>query len=86
MGLEVRASIRRAGTGRAKLEGRQGIKHKIEESVSLPAGATGAQSVTLQKVADAFIFMRDLAAYYPDQSVGTMMQSKVDSILRRIKV
>jgi hypothetical protein len=39
----------------------------------------------LQKVADAFIFIKDLAGYYPDRSVGTMMQSKVDSILRRIK-
>jgi hypothetical protein len=29
--------------------------------------------------------MKELAGYYPDRSVGTMMQSKVDSILRRIR-
>jgi hypothetical protein len=67
---------------KSRLEGHKGIMHRIEESYS-PGPSTG--DVTLQKVADAFIFIKDLAGYYPDRSVGTMMQSKVDSILRRIK-
>jgi hypothetical protein len=67
---------------KSRLEGHKGIMQKIQESYG-PGPSAGA--VTLQKVADAFIFIKDLAGYYPDRSVGTMMQSKVDSILRRIK-
>jgi hypothetical protein len=67
---------------KSRLEGHKGIKQKIEDNYA-PRGS--ADSVTLQKVADAFIFIKELAGHYPDPSVGTMMQSKVDSILRRIK-
>ena len=67
---------------KSRLEGHKGIKQKIEDSYG---PGRSADSVTLQKVADAFIFIKDLAGYYPDRSVGTMMQSKVDSILRRIR-
>jgi hypothetical protein len=67
---------------KSRLEGHKGIMHKIQEDFA-PGASEGP--VTLQKVADAFIFIKDLARYYPDPSVGTMMQSKVDSILRRIK-
>jgi hypothetical protein len=67
---------------KSRLEGHKGIMQKIEDNYA-PRGSV--DSVTLQKVADAFIFIKELAGHYPDPSVGTMMQSKVDSILRRIK-
>jgi hypothetical protein len=67
---------------KSRLDGRRGIKQTIEEGY---APAASSDPVTLQKVADAFIFIKELAGHYPDPSVGTMMQSKVDSILRRIK-
>jgi hypothetical protein len=67
---------------KSRLEGHKGIRQRIEQDYS-PDSSTG--SVSLQKVADAFIFIKELAGHYPDPSVGTMMQSKVDSILRRIK-
>jgi hypothetical protein len=67
---------------KSRLEGHKGIMQKIQADYS-PGASTG--SVSLQKVADAFIFIKELAGHYPDPSVGTMMQSKVDSILRRIK-
>jgi hypothetical protein len=67
---------------KSRLEGHKGLMQKIEQDYS-PGGSTG--SVSLQKVADALIFMKEMAGHYPDPSVGTMMQSKVDSILRRIK-
>jgi hypothetical protein len=69
---------------KSRLEGHKGIMQKIKESYA-PAAAADEGSVSLQKVADAFIFIKELAGHYPDPSVGTMMQSKVDSILRRIK-
>jgi len=68
---------------KSRLEGHKGIMQKIQESYAPSPPSAG--SVSLQKVADAFIFIKDLAGYYPDRTVGTMMQSKVDSILRRIK-
>jgi hypothetical protein len=67
---------------KSRLEGHKGIMQKIQADYS-PGVSTG--SVSLQKVADAFIFIKELAGHYPDPSVGTMMQSKLDSILRRIK-
>ena len=67
---------------KSRLDGRQGIKQKIEASYTPEASS---DPLTLQKVADAFTFIKELAGHYPDPSVGTMMQSKVDSILRRIK-
>jgi hypothetical protein len=69
---------------KSRLEGHKGIMQKIQDSYG-PAPAPVEGSVSLQKVADAFIFIKELAGHYPDPSVGTMMQSKVDSILRRIK-
>jgi hypothetical protein len=69
---------------KARLEGRPGLKARIESKLA-PAGVRDEGPVSLQKIADAFTFMQELAAFHPDRTLGTMLQSKLNGIIRQIK-
>jgi hypothetical protein len=69
---------------KARIEGRPGLKARIEGELA-PEGVREEGPVSLQKIADAFTFMHELAAFHPDRTLGTMLQSKLNGILRQIK-
>jgi len=69
---------------KARIERRPGLKARIEGELA-PEGIREEGPVSLQKIADAFTFMHDLAGYHPDRTLGTMLQSKLNGILRQIK-
>ena len=64
------------------LEGHPGIKKRIEQTFTSPRTDAGLNA---DSMADAFNFMKGLAAAHPDVNLGTMLQSKIDGILHRIR-
>jgi hypothetical protein len=69
---------------KARIEGRPGLKARIEGELA-PEGVREEGPVSLQKIADAFTFMHELAGFHPDRTLGTMLQSKLNGIIRQIK-
>ncbi|UCF99860.1 MAG: tetratricopeptide repeat protein [Spirochaetaceae bacterium] len=83
---------------KSKLQGRSGIKKNIEsrfvpradQAVSGSAGSTVDRSASsapmdMGKIAETFDFMKNLASYHPDKTLGTMLQSKLNGILHKIR-
>jgi hypothetical protein len=70
-----------------KLQGKAGIRRQIEAQFAPPAPGTSSrpEELSLYKIAETFAFIGNLAAYHPDKTVGTMLQSKVKGILQKMK-
>jgi hypothetical protein len=76
---------------KAKLQGKVGILQQIESQYAPPPAlspsGTFARSdeLSMDKIAETFAYIGSLAAHHPDRNVGTMLQSKVNGILQRIR-
>jgi hypothetical protein len=79
---------------KSRLKGRSGIKNQIESRFTPPMDesvggsteeSTSSSSMDLGKIAETFDFMKNLAAYHPDKTLGTMLQSKLSGILHKIR-
>jgi hypothetical protein len=79
---------------KSKLQGRSGIKHQIEDrfppgridSYTGTAGSTTAGTpLDAVKIAETFDFMKNLASYHPDKTLGTMLQSKLNAVLHKLR-
>jgi hypothetical protein len=79
---------------KSKLQGRSGIKDQIETKFAPPArGAANGKpddavsdtSLDVGKIAETFDFMKNLASYHPDKTLGTMLQSKLNAVLHKIR-
>jgi hypothetical protein len=79
---------------KSKLQGRSGIKDQIERKFAPPApGAANGKPedsgsdtpLDAGKIAETFDFMKDLASYHPDKTLGTMLQSKLNAVLHKIR-
>jgi len=67
---------------KSKLQGNEGIKKRIETSYRPPAQGSPLDPA---RIADAFTFMRGLASYHPDKNLGTMLQSRLNGVLRKLR-
>jgi hypothetical protein len=79
---------------KSKLQGRSGIKNQIESKFTRPVegavqgkGDTEVDGSSLDagKIAETFDFMKNLASYHPDKTLGTMLQSKLNAVLHKIR-
>jgi hypothetical protein len=79
---------------KSKLQGRSGIKNQIESKFAPPArgavkstvdSAGSDSALDTGKIAETFDFMMNLASYHPDKTLGTMLQSKLNSVLHKIR-
>ena len=79
---------------KSKLQGRSGIKNQIESKFA-PRGEGAVQgkvddtasgsSLDMGKIAETFDFMKNLASYHPDKTLATMLQSKLNAVLHKIR-
>ena len=67
---------------KSRLQGRSGIKNQIESKFRPQVPSS---SLDVGKIAETFDFMKDLASYHPDKTLGTMLQSKLNGILHKIR-
>jgi hypothetical protein len=79
---------------KSKLQGRSGIKNQIESryaprvegAAKGKADSTmGGSSLDMGKIAETFDFMKNLASYHPDKTLATMLQSKLNAVLNKIR-
>jgi hypothetical protein len=79
---------------KSKLQGRSGIRNQIETKFAprVDGAATGpgdsaggGSSLDPEKIAETFDFMKNLASFHPDKTLGTMLQSKMNAVLRKIR-
>ena len=79
---------------KSRLQGRSGIKSHIESSFApktdRSAGRSAEESISstsmdVGEIAETFDFMKNLASYHPDKTLGTMLQSKLNGILQKIR-
>jgi hypothetical protein len=71
---------------KSKLEGRAGITKQIETVYPPEREPTlENEGLTTAKLAETFSYMKSLTSFYPDQSIGDMMQSKIDGILYKMR-
>ena len=79
---------------KSKLQGRSGIKNQIESRYvprvegaakgKIDSTAEGS-SLDAAKIAETFDFMKNLASHHPDKTLGTMLQSKLNAVLQKIR-
>jgi hypothetical protein len=67
---------------KSRLQGRSGIKNQIESKFTPQVASS---SLDVGKIAETFDFMKNLASYHPDKTLGTMLQSKLNGILHKIR-
>ena len=67
---------------KSRLQGRSGIKNQIENKFTPQVPSS---SLDVGKIAETFDFMKNLASYHPDKTLGTMLQSKLNGILHKIR-
>jgi hypothetical protein len=67
---------------KSRLQGRSGIKNQIESKFT---PRVTSSSLDAGKIAETFDFMKNLASYHPDKTLGTMLQSKLNGILHKIR-
>ena len=79
---------------KSKLQGRSGIKNQIEIRYTPRAegaakgkvdSTAGGSPLDAGKIAETFDFMKSLAAYHPDKTLATMLQSKLNAVLHKIR-
>jgi hypothetical protein len=75
---------------KSKLQGRSGIKNQIESKFAPPVkgkvdSTVSGSSLDAGKIAETFDFMKNLASYHPDKTLGTMLQSKLNAVLHKIR-
>jgi len=79
---------------KSKLQGRSGIKNQIESRYAPRVedatkgkadGTVGGSSLDMGKIAETFDFMKNLASYHPDKTLATMLQSKLNAVLYKIR-
>jgi hypothetical protein len=67
---------------KSRLQGRSGIKNQIESKFTPQISSS---SLDVGKIAETFDFMKNLASYHPDKTLGTMLESKLNGILHKIR-
>jgi len=67
---------------KSRLQGRSGIKNQIESKFTPQVQSS---SLDVGKIAETFDFMKNLASHHPDKTLGTMLQSKLNGILHKIR-
>ena len=79
---------------KSKLQGGSGIKKRIESGFAPPLEGTvkgeadstaSGSSLDMGKIAETFDFMKNLASYHPDKTLATMLQSKLNAVLHKIR-
>jgi hypothetical protein len=79
---------------KSKLQGRSGIKYQIESKFAPPLRDAGQSTVDRGEsasafdrgeIAETFDFMKNLASYHPDKTLATMLQSKLNAVLHKIR-
>jgi tetratricopeptide (TPR) repeat protein len=78
---------------RSRLAGKTGVKQEIERKFP-PSGAGAANvkgparpvnAVNKQNIAATFSFIKRLATFHPDGTLGTILKQKIDSVLQKIE-
>jgi hypothetical protein len=69
---------------RSRLAGKPGVKQKIEKKFPPHTGAA-ANAVTAQNIAATFSFIKTLASFHPDGTLGSILKQKIDSVLQKIE-
>jgi hypothetical protein len=79
---------------KSKLQGRSGIKNQIERRYAPRVegaakgkvdGTGGDSNLNAGQIAETFDFMKNLASHHPDKTLGTMLQSKLNAVLHKIR-
>jgi hypothetical protein len=68
---------------KAQLAGKKGLRQKVAESFH-PAESRRKEPMTRSLVVDTFSYLRDLAAWHPDKTVGAAMRDRIESIVARM--
>jgi hypothetical protein len=54
------------------------VKGKVDDAAS-------GSPLDVGKIAETFDFMKNLASYHPDKTLATMLQSKLNAVLHKIR-
>jgi hypothetical protein len=54
------------------------VQGKVDDTAS-------GSSLDMGKIAETFDFMKNLASYHPDKTLATMLQSKLNAVLHKIR-
>ena len=68
---------------KAQLAGKPGLRRKVAEAFPSVAPRRKAP-MTRSLVVDTFAYLKDLAAWHPDTTVGAAMKERIDSIVARM--
>jgi hypothetical protein len=68
---------------KAQLAGRKGLRKKVAEKFASAVPRRKAP-MTRSLVVDTFAYLKDLAGWLPDKTVGDAMREKLDSIVTRM--
>jgi len=68
---------------KARLAGKKGLRQKVAADFT-PATASRKEPMTRSLVVDTFSYLKDLAAWHPDKTVGAAMKDRIESLVARM--